>query len=208
MVGSRTLLILSLLVCLAACQENSQETTSATGDTPPRAIALNDSAMTLASSPMYMYRDTSDLKRAVALLDSAIAIDSSYRTAYGNKVSLLSTQGKRKEAAATIEEWLRKHPNDHDARFLRSSILKDRAKMREVAEVELEQQDSLIRAHPDSVMLKAYRPALMYLVGNKQQAIAEIESLAAHYPNSLDIEIQRQALTDSTAMAEFDPTKW
>lgn len=202
-----TLLILSFLVCFTACRENSQETTtSATGDTLPRAIALNNSAMMLASSSVY--RDTNDLKRAVTLLDSSIAIDSSYRTAYNNKVSLLSTQGKKKEAAATLEEWMRRYPSDQDVRFFYAWVLKDKNKMREVAPVLLNRQDSLIRSHPDSVVLKAYRPFWMYVAGHKQEAVSEIDSLAARYPNSMDIDIQRQALTDSTAMSEFDPTKW
>ena len=193
------IVIVLLLICFPACQVDNQEAGDAQRSLPPaEAIALHDSAMALYSP---LDTDSADVERMVALLDSAIAIDSSYRRAYLNKAFLLNRYGRTQEAIATMRAWLEEHPNDHNARLLRARYGNDTKEMRAVARIKRARMDSLIHLYPDSIALKAYRPIWEYLAGNRNEAIAEMDSLAARNSNSQVVKSARQILTDSSAMA-------
>nr|WP_302830322.1 tetratricopeptide repeat protein [uncultured Bacteroides sp.] len=71
----------------------------------PAAIAKNNEAVRL-----YWHRDS--IEKAFRLLDEAIAIDSTYILAYGNKVSWLDKLGRQEEALEMVDKVQKYIPND------------------------------------------------------------------------------------------------
>lgn len=93
-----------------SCERTSQEVRLDQHD----AVALNDSAVALFSKASIMH-DIKGQKRAISILDRAIEIDSTYRTAVMNKASFLYTMGREDSAAALIIRWLSDNPHDDGA---------------------------------------------------------------------------------------------
>jgi tetratricopeptide repeat protein len=73
------------------------------------AIVLNNQAVNA-----YTYRSNSpdSVKKALTLLDNAIAKDPDYQLAYGNKANYLNDQGNVTQALETLNAYLKRNPTE------------------------------------------------------------------------------------------------
>jgi tetratricopeptide repeat protein len=73
------------------------------------AIVLNNQAVNA-----YTYRSNSpdSVKKALTLLDNAIAKDSDYQLAYANKATYLNDQGNVTQALETLNAYLKRNPTE------------------------------------------------------------------------------------------------
>ena len=105
------LLVLSLFMFLTLTPCNAQSNKKlCCGHKPDSAaIVLNNQAVNA-----YTYRSNSpdSVKKALTLLDNAIAKDSDYQLAYANKATYLNDQGNVTQALETLNAYLKRNPTE------------------------------------------------------------------------------------------------
>lgn len=200
----RFLSICFLLILCTGCNQQAEHAAQEPAFSP-KAVALNDSAIGLA---MAHRGDSSVADRVIALFDSAIAIDSTYRGAYWNKASLLDTYGRRAEAIATLDSWIARHPDAHMFRAVRAQMAGDTRALKRIAETMLTVTDSLIEEHPDSVALQINRAYWTYVTGKHEQALERIDAIEANHPESRSVELMTEMMRDTVALNRFLAGDW
>ena len=105
LLASSLFLFLSLMSCNA--QRNKGLCCGHKPDSA--AIVLNNQAVNA-----YTYRSNSpdSVKKALTLLDNAIAKDPDYQLAYGNKANYLNDQGNVTQALETLNAYLKRNPTE------------------------------------------------------------------------------------------------
>ena len=105
LLASSLFLFLSLMSCNA--QRNKGLCCGHKPDSA--AIVLNNQAVNA-----YTYRSNSpdSVKKALTLLDNAIAKDSDYQLAYANKATYLNDQGNVTQALETLNAYLKRNPTE------------------------------------------------------------------------------------------------
>lgn len=105
LLASSLFLFLSLMSCNA--QRNKGLCCGHKPDSA--AIVLNNQAVNA-----YTYRSNSpdSVKKALTLLDNAIAKDSDYQLAYANKATYLNEQGNVTQALETLNAYLKRNPTE------------------------------------------------------------------------------------------------
>lgn len=194
-------LIIVVTPSLVACnQHKSDELKSG------KASELNDSAMILFQERAFG-RATHSYRDVLDLLDRAIAYDSTYRVAYMNKSSVFQNIGNYDEASAVVREWLNMHPADAQARIM-LAILYGLDGEPVLADLHLRQvlsdYNTALTSHSDSLELLSDRAFVLILLGQRDQARADMDSLLDAYPKSERLRLMRNiiAQSDSEAVAQ------
>lgn len=185
------LLIISFLLIpqlvLLGCNDNAHKKR----DASQKAAALNDSALVVFER-IVMNQTSQTYDDVLYLLDQAIAADSTYRAAYGSKVSVLQHVGRNEEAAEVMRRWLKNHPGDTSARTMLAMILGIGGEIRaanQQLEIVLRERNRQIELHPDSTDLYVERAFVKLLLGRQEEAVAELDSLLAANPESRSLKL-------------------
>jgi len=126
------------------------------------------------------------IERAVALLDSAIAIDPLYDVAYSNKISILCRIGDKQRALKTINSFLKIRPERGQLYVIKGNILEameDVEGAKKCYRRAMAKADSLVqrgKASPNDLLDRAF---LILLAVDKKEGIEELERLQKEYPN-------------------------
>lgn len=109
---NRNLLLASslfLLLTLTSCKAQDKKVLSCVHQPDSAAIELNNKAV-----ETYSRRSNSpdSVKKAISLLDSAIAKDADYQLAYANKAEFLKNQGEMARALETLNAYLKRNPTE------------------------------------------------------------------------------------------------
>ena len=110
---NRNLLFLAsslfLLLTLTSCKAQDKQELSCVHQPDSAAIELNNKAV-----ETYSRRSNSpdSVKKAISLLDSAIAKDADYQLAYANKAEFLKNQGEMARALETLNAYLKRNPTE------------------------------------------------------------------------------------------------
>lgn len=110
---NRNLLFLAsslfLLLTLTSCKAQDKKVLSCVHQPDSAAIELNNKAV-----ETYSRRSNSpdSVKKAISLLDSAIAKDAGYQLAYANKAEFLKNQGEMARALETLNAYLKRNPTE------------------------------------------------------------------------------------------------
>lgn len=105
----------SLLLIVMFCSVQCKRGTKDSYRPDPAAIALNDEAA-MKCARGWFHPDS--LRKAITLLDRAIAKDSDYQVAYGNKAQYLTMLGETSRALETLNTYLRRNPADPYGLFI------------------------------------------------------------------------------------------
>lgn len=110
---NRNLLFLAsslfLLLTLTSCKAQDKKVLSCVHQPDSAAIELNNKAV-----ETYSRRSNSpdSVKKAISLLDSAIAKDAGYQLAYANKAEFLKNQDEMARALETLNAYLKRNPTE------------------------------------------------------------------------------------------------
>jgi len=109
-------LLLVAIVCITSCKPNVN----------PKAVELNKKAFKiLLFDPNYVLSDAERSKTALAILDSATALEPAYNSAYINKLSSLIILKRYKEALKTIDIVLKNDPESFNTHIKGGVIARD-----------------------------------------------------------------------------------
>ena len=109
-------LLLVAIVCITSCKPNVN----------PKAVELNKKAFKiLLFDPNYVLSDEERSKTALAILDSATALEPAYNSAYINKLSSLIILKRYKEALKTIDIVLKNDPESFNTHIKGGVIARD-----------------------------------------------------------------------------------
>jgi tetratricopeptide (TPR) repeat protein len=200
-------MLLTMAVNLVACgpREADESTTKV------EAVALNDSAMVLFQQITLGQGDHS-YTEVLELLNKAIDSDSTYRLAYMNKATVLKSDSRHDEAIHVLQQWLSTHPGDTQARTMQALVhgLSGQTELaNEQLRLVLSDHNKAIDAHRDSLGLFLDRAFVLLLLGQRDEAIADIDSLMAAHPDSETVKMMRELVvqSDSQAVARSYLTK-
>jgi len=145
-------------------------------------IELNNKALELSQ----LSTDRNVIELAVALLDSAIAIDSLYDVAYSNKISILCRLGEKQRAIKTLNSLLKIRPERSQLLVMKGNILeamKDTEGAKKCYRRAMAKADSLVQQGKASHNDLLDRAFLILLTVNKEAGIEELDRLQKLYPN-------------------------
>lgn len=183
---ARTVTILAFafgITVISCCHSDGKNSSTMV---PEKAIALNDSAMSLYNDMTFGLIDTS-YSSVVRLLDEAILVDSTYRLAHLNKASVLQNCGQGEAATRILVNWLATNPGDAHARTFLGIIYEANGRKilaRKQWNRALVDYNQKARRFPDSVGIFLDRSMVKALLGRQDEAVADMDSLRTMYPNS------------------------
>lgn len=165
----------------------------------PKAVEKNNQSVKTAG-----YFDNPDsLNKAINLLDEAIALDSSYKLAYANKVKCLMSLGQKEKALQTLLQIEELTPDDPCYILGKGMMLEENAK-RDLAMDAYKQAASLFekRLKEKSSELDLMNYVLtLFLRDNKNHSLDKIEK---EYPNVFSPSVRQltQGLIDKLSNME------
>jgi tetratricopeptide (TPR) repeat protein len=150
---------------------------------PKTAFELNETAIILFQNYSF---DQDSIRKSIRLLDKAIALDSTYFTAYINKVSLLCNLGENTELLDELAAAMKLHEKDPQLTCMQAYVLE---KSGQKAEAMLKYKEAdvlfadLIKANQNFLINKIGKAFLQLFLKNKKEGIKQYNEIARLYKN-------------------------
>ena len=172
----------------------------------PKAIELNNRAMTIVTKYQFVHisKVVFEMDSALTLLDSAILIDENYRTAYLNKVNVLSKLGRLNDVIEAVSVLIKKNEKDAEAYSLRGLYFeknRDLGMAKKDYEMAIKAYDLRILENPNDLDAKTGKIFISAFIYGKEHAMKEIQILEKKYPKDMRVLLIKEG------MAEFDRKK-
>ncbi len=167
----------------------------------PKAIELNDRAMGIFTKYQFFHvsKVVSEMEEALNLLDSAIATDEKYYTAYMNKVNVLSKLDRLSDAIEVLSFVINDSENNAEIYSTRGFFyekLDDMENANKDYLLSLKSYDNRLLENPNSIEDKTGKIFISIFIDGKEQAIEKIELLEKQNPNDLNVKIIKDGIEE------------
>jgi tetratricopeptide (TPR) repeat protein len=167
-------ILLLAIVCITSCKPNVN----------PKAVELNKKAFKiLLFDPNYVLSDEERSKTALAILDSATALEPAYNSAYINKLSSLIILKRYKEALNTINIVLKNDPESFNTHIKGGVIARDYLQNEPLAIKYFTKANQLATESAKGNSYYHVTFSLVYLKG-KAAALDYLNEVKARYANN------------------------
>ncbi len=160
------------VVLLSSCSQEED-------DVRTRAIGLNNKAVALFGTEPH---------KALRLLDDALAIDPSYVLGYSNKATLLSQLDRHEEAAEVMGQALKVKPDSVDVHWVQGWFWEKAGEIQK-AQTSYKKAialfDERLRINPSDSYARAHRAFVLYLTGDKVEALRILDEMLKETPDDL-----------------------
>ena len=164
-----------LILILASCSKNDKN-----ANFNPDAVKLNDEAVELGNLHKY--------DSAIVVFDKAIALDSTYYLAYGNKAAVYSAMKEYKKALFEVERQVKAKP-DFAEGWISAATLSDKTGDSIKAKIYYQKSLDLYNQRISDPAMKSYliesrmnKDFLLIQLGRDKEAKADLEKIKKDYP--------------------------
>lgn len=181
-----------LLFLVVSCEGQNKKFTQYDKE----AIQLNNRAMDILVNN---HNNRDSLKVAIALLERAIKIDSTYTLAYNNKVSILCKIGDFDSAIKTLDMVLLVNENLFEAKTLKGWIFEKTGnitKAQEMYNMVLNDYNQRLANDTANISLKLGRAVIYLFTEGRDRGMSEFNSLAKAHPENLEIKGMEELFVD------------